>query len=212
MRVIGRAAPARRPRDRGEASARSRGGSPPRWRAGEASSASRPISTRSRARCDSSAWVAPNARASSASRGTSPGHASPSARASANSTGRVASETTVPASRTAWRHASTTSASDASRSLDLGEPKRALLAAGNQACGGRVQDLERAVDLGHQRRNACAARRIGGPFEGSQRGPRPQASQRRCPRPRARGRRGTRQGTVSDRAQPAPARPRPRAR
>jgi hypothetical protein len=32
--------------------------------------------------------------------GTSPGHASPSARASANNTGRVASETTVPASRT----------------------------------------------------------------------------------------------------------------
>lgn len=68
----------------------------------------RPISTRNRARCDSSVNLAPNARASSTSLGTSPGHASPSARASANNTGRLASgTTTVLAVRTALRHAST---------------------------------------------------------------------------------------------------------
>ena len=58
---------------------------------------SRPISTRNRARCDSSACFARNARVTSVPRGTSPGHASPSARASANSTGRLASETTLRA-------------------------------------------------------------------------------------------------------------------
>ena len=61
---------------------------------------SRPTSTRSRTRCDSSACFARNARATSVSLGTSSGHASPSARASANNTGRLASDTTVPASRT----------------------------------------------------------------------------------------------------------------
>jgi hypothetical protein len=53
-----------------------------------------------RARYDSSASVAPNACATSMSLGRSPGHASPSARASANNTGRLASETAVPAART----------------------------------------------------------------------------------------------------------------
>src|SRR5213083_2668882 len=75
---------------------------------------SRPTSTRNRARYDSSASFARNARATSVPRGTSPGHASPSARASANNTGRLASETTVRASRTTRRHASTTNAFDAS--------------------------------------------------------------------------------------------------
>ena len=58
---------------------------------------SRPTSTRRRARYDSSARFARNARATSASLGTSPGHASPSARASANNTGRFASEIIEPA-------------------------------------------------------------------------------------------------------------------
>ena len=61
--------------------------------------------------------------ATSVSLGTSAGHASPSARASANNTGRVASETTVPASRTTWRHASTTSALDA-RSASTSSSRR----------------------------------------------------------------------------------------
>ena len=56
---------------------------------------SRPISTRSRARCDSSASFAPKARARSMPLGTSPGQASASARASANNTGRLFSGTTV---------------------------------------------------------------------------------------------------------------------
>ena len=61
---------------------------------GRSSARSRPISTRSRARCDSSACLAPKARAtSSVARSTSAGQASASARTSANSTGRVASET-----------------------------------------------------------------------------------------------------------------------
>jgi hypothetical protein len=45
--------------------------------------------------------LAPNARATSMSRETSPGQASARARASANSTGRVASETTACRLRTA---------------------------------------------------------------------------------------------------------------
>ena len=57
--------------------------------------------------------VRPEGAREERARGTSPGQASPSARASANKTGRVASETTMPAPRTTWRHASTTSAPDA---------------------------------------------------------------------------------------------------
>lgn len=74
----------------------------------------RPISTRSRARCDSSACRARKARVSSVARGTSPGQASPSARASAMRTGRVASETTSPSYRIILRQASTTRAPEAS--------------------------------------------------------------------------------------------------
>ena len=62
--------------------------------------------------------------------------------------------------------------------LDLGEPNRTLLAIGNQACGRRVQDRQCGVDLGQERRNTCTACRMGGPFEGGQRRPRPHASQR----------------------------------
>ena len=71
-------------------------------------------STRSRARCDSSACLPRKARAMSVLLGTSAGQASPSARTSANKTGRVASETIALSSRTTLRHASTTSAPDAS--------------------------------------------------------------------------------------------------
>jgi hypothetical protein len=53
----------------------------------------RPISTRRRARCESSACLARNAAATSAFLDTSRGHASPSTRASVNSTGRRASDT-----------------------------------------------------------------------------------------------------------------------
>jgi hypothetical protein len=55
----------------------------------------------------SEACFARKARATSMLLGTSPGQASPSARTSANNTGRVASGTTLPASRTIWRPAST---------------------------------------------------------------------------------------------------------
>ena len=72
------------------------------------------LDSQSRTRCDSSATLAPNVRATRMSLDTSPGHASAGPRASANNTGRDASETTVRAPRTTWRHASTTSASDAS--------------------------------------------------------------------------------------------------
>src|SRR5579884_3851433 len=85
---------------------------------------SRPTSTRNRARCDSSANFPPNARASSAPLGTSSGQASPSARASANNTGRLASEITVCASRTTWRHASTTSAFDSSNASTSSSRRR----------------------------------------------------------------------------------------
>ena len=83
---------------------------------GRSTRRSRPTSTRSRARCDSSASLPPNARATSTSRETSSGQASPSARARANSTGRVASDTTVRPRRTTFRHPSTTKAFDARRS------------------------------------------------------------------------------------------------
>ena len=84
----------------------------------------RPISTRSRARCDSSASRARKARAISVSRDTSSGDASASARASANSTGRPSSGTTVVPSRTTLRLASTTSASEAINASDFGEPEQ----------------------------------------------------------------------------------------
>ncbi len=74
----------------------------------------RPISTRNRARWDSSACLARKARARSVALGTSSGQASPSARASAKSTGRVASETTRFSFRTTLRQASTTSAPEES--------------------------------------------------------------------------------------------------
>ena len=73
---------------------------------------SRPISTRSRIRCDSSTNLVPKAPASNRSRGASPGHASPSARASASNTGRVTRGTTSRASRTTFRQASTTRVPD----------------------------------------------------------------------------------------------------
>ena len=80
---------------------------------GRSSVRSRPTSTRNRARCDSSTNLDPNARATSVSLATSPGHASPSVRARANNTGRLASETTVPSWRTTCRQASTMKAFDA---------------------------------------------------------------------------------------------------
>ena len=76
---------------------------------------SRPISTRSRARCDSSACFARNTVATSALLGTSTGQTSPSARASVNNTGRVVNGTMVFPWRTTCRHASTTSAPEANR-------------------------------------------------------------------------------------------------
>jgi len=79
--------------------------------------------------------------------GTSPGHASPSARASANNTGRLASEATVLALRTALRHVSTTSAFEAAM-LQLVEQKEPLSATRNQGvpqacstCGCRFRPL-----------------------------------------------------------------------
>ena len=123
-------------------------------RAAPSTSRSRPISTRSRARCDSSACLARNARASSTSRDTSPGHASASARASANSTGRVASEITLPASRTTWRQASTTSAFDAnSASTSSSRSGRSSPRAISRAAG-VSSDEGRAFDFGQERRDA----------------------------------------------------------
>jgi hypothetical protein len=77
---------------------------------------SRPTSTRDRTRCDSSTRLARKARARSEPLNTSPCHSSASARTSSNNPGRLASETTARALRTALRHASTTSTRDASKS------------------------------------------------------------------------------------------------
>lgn len=79
------------------------------------SSRSRPISTLSRARWDSSTCFAPKARASKVRRETSPGHASPSVRVSAKSTGRDASGTAEASHRMMFRQASMTRAPEASR-------------------------------------------------------------------------------------------------
>ena len=77
-----------------------------------------------------------NARASSAARGTSPGHASASARASANRTGRVSSEITSLAWQTARRQASTTSAFDASNdSISSSRRRRSSPRAMSRAAG-----------------------------------------------------------------------------
>ncbi|MBN8902149.1 MAG: nitroreductase family protein, partial [Rhodospirillales bacterium] len=67
---------------------------------------SRPISTRRRARCDSSASLARKARVSSVWREASSGQASARHRARAKRTGRVASGTAVPACRTTLRQES----------------------------------------------------------------------------------------------------------
>ena len=126
---------------------------------------SRPTSTRNRARCDSSATFAPNARATSVSLDTSPGHASPSTRASANRTGRLASETTCAAAS----HDMTASVNDEclrrQQRLDLLEEEGSLLAIRDQACRGRVQNQTCAFDLSRQRRDARVARCTLGPGE-----------------------------------------------
>ena len=88
MLLFDRRAPAPRPRVRGAAPAQIRPSSRSHRRAAAASLRSRPISTRNRARCDSSACFARNARASSVASRHVVGQASASARASANSTGR----------------------------------------------------------------------------------------------------------------------------
>ncbi|MNC07727.1 hypothetical protein D3C75_552830 [compost metagenome] len=76
---------------------------------------SRPISTRSRARWDSSESFRRNARAISVSRATSAGQASARVRASTNRIGRVASDTDMPQPRTTYRQASTTNAVEPSK-------------------------------------------------------------------------------------------------
>ena len=173
-----RAAPARRPRVRGAAPAQTLASSRSRRPAFRSTLRSRPISTRNRARCDSSASFAPNARAMSASLGTSPGHASPSARASANNTGRFASEITLPASRTTWRQASTTNAFDASNASTSSSRRSRSSPLAIRRAAGVFETSERAFDFRRQRRNAGVARCTPGPRERGARRLRPQAPHR----------------------------------
>jgi hypothetical protein len=141
MLLVNGAAPARRPRVRGAAPARTLASSRSRWPASEAPLRSRPISTRNRARCDSSASFAPNARARSTSLGTSPGHASPSARASANNTGRLRAR--PPHLRDA-RRGGTRPRRRRSTPAALRPPRAGGVAPrhGDQARGGRAQDKD----------------------------------------------------------------------
>ena len=180
--------------------------------ASEASVRSRPTSTRNRARCDSSASFAPNARATSASLGTSPGHASPSARASANNTGRLASETTVPR----VTHDMTARVHDErlrrQQRFDLLEQEESLLATRNQARRGRVQDEGCAFDLRRQRRDAARGAPRARPGRAQRAPPSSGGAASRSPRPPARGRPSTRAGRARGRARRARARPRRGAR
>ena len=171
------AAPARRPwRSRRGASAK------PRVVAltlasARSSARSRPISTRSRARCDSSACVAPNARAMQrvARHVAGPRLAErPREREQHRPRGERDHRACVA-------HRVTAGVDDQrlrrQQRLDLVEPERALLAAGDQARGGRVE--HRATRRRPPPRapgcRACA-RCPRGPFE---RGPRRPASRRR---------------------------------
>ena len=62
--------------------------------------------------------------------------------------------------------------------FDLLEQEHSLLASRHQARSGRVQDVECALDLGRQRRDACLVRGALGPSEGSARHLRPEAPHR----------------------------------
>ncbi len=127
------------------------------------STRSLPTSTRSRARCDSSACLPRKTSAISLSLDASAGQASPSARTSVNNTGRVASETAVPAQRTTLRQASTTSTLDAKRSsTSLSRRGRSLPREIKRAAGVfSTSDarLTSALSAGmHASRAACSAR------------------------------------------------------
>ena len=95
---------------------------------------SRPISTRSRARCDSSACLAPNARASSASRDDvgRPGLGERAGEREQHRTPASETDHVSALTRTTWRQASTTSAFDACNA-STSSSSRALLAARDQA-------------------------------------------------------------------------------
>ena len=141
-----RAAPARPPRARGAARARIRASSRARRRA-RSIVRSRPISTRNRARCDSSASFNRNARATSVSRGTS---ARPrfAERAGEREQHRTPGKRDDLAFIT---HDMTASVDDecfrAEQRFDFLEQEEPLLATRDQARGGRVQDEECAFDL-----------------------------------------------------------------
>ena len=114
----------------------------------------------------------------SVSRGTSPGHASPSARARANNTGRLASETTVPSSRTTWRHASTMNAFDASNASTSSSRRSRSSPFAIRRAAGVFRTRQAAFDLRRQRRDACVARGALGAGERRARHLRPEAPHR----------------------------------
>ena len=116
---------------------------------------SRPASTRSPARCDSSASVEPKARAISTSLATSPGHAAQAFGQSANSTGRVARETALllwrtPGALTAGVHHEGVRRQ---QRFDLFEQEQSLLTAAPSGaqrawCGGmRFRGLRRRAGM-----------------------------------------------------------------
>lgn len=104
----------------------------------------RPISTRSRARCDSSASRARKARMRSSSRLASSGQSSPSTRMSANRTGRLAREMMIDPARTTFRHASMMSESEAMRASTSSRQ--------------RSRSPSRAIRRAAGASNACTAR------------------------------------------------------
>ena len=123
---------------------------------------SRPISTRSRARCDSSACL-PGRRARSACpRDTSSGHASPSARPARTAPDASQAEQSSSAARTTLRQASTTTLRRRAAASTSSSRRSRFSPRADHPGGRRVEDARRPVDLGRQRGDPSSrAQRVG---------------------------------------------------
>ena len=178
MVLFDRPAPARRPRARGAARAQSLASSRSRRRAGRSIARSRPISTRSRARCDSSACFARNARASSVSSARLRARLRRARGRARTAPGAWRARPPCSASRTTWRHASTTSAFDASSASTSSSRRRRSSPRAIRRAAGVFRSERCAFDLGRQRRDIRVARGALGPRERRARRLRPQAPHR----------------------------------
>ena len=138
-----------------------------------------PISTRKRARCDSSACFARKARLTSGSLDRWPGQTSPTDRASTNNTGRRVSETTV---RRLAQHGGMRPRQGRGipGRLDLVEEEESLLATRHQPSRGRVQYKGCAFHLRDQ--GGIPAWRAGTRPGRGPRGPLVQRRRVTCPR------------------------------